>query len=620
VGKLHPGISLAAVLLCALFALHPTLDNGFTSWDDPTYVTENPDLRAASERGYGPALGRTIQGNYHPLTMLSLAWDHSRAVTVDDAGQATLDAAPFHLSSLLLHLVNTGLVFWLALALAGGRPRVAAFCALFFAVHPAHVESVAWISARKDLLYTLFFLAASIVYLRYRSDRRPWLYACCLVLFVASLLSKPAAVVLPVVLILFDLYLDGRFERARLLDKLPLLGGSLILGFVTLQGQTEAGAVYLGAFHPLERILLASYAFVAYIGKLFLPVGLSAFYPYPVQIDGRFWLALVATLAVAGLASWAFRRSRELFFAIGFLAVNLALVVQLLPVGAAIIAERYTYLAYVGPLFALGMGLDRLLRREGPLRYAAAGVAIVLAVASIWAARERAAVWRDSLTLWSSVIERFPDTAFKAYSARGVHYREQGEPEKALADYDRAIAIAPGYANTYLSRANLYRDLGRRSENPDYFRRAVQDLDRAIELDPAEPAFYNSRALAYGYLGATARALDDYATALRLDPAHVDAHQNRARLYRAAGDFDRAYDDYTAVTRYRPHDPVSWLRRADTALMASRMEEALADFTRCIEIAPAFGDCYLGRAQVHDRMGHGAAAQQDLQSARTLAR
>jgi tetratricopeptide (TPR) repeat protein len=615
-------ITLIGILACVAVVYLPSLDNGFVNWDDPTYVTENVDLRDVAQRGYGPPIHRVVQGNYHPLTMLTLAWDLGRALRIDPRlGPAA--ARPFHRTSLLLHLGNTVLVFALAWILSRGRLLVAAVCAWFFAVHPTHVESVAWISARKDVLYALSYLGAAVIYLLYRQRRSVVLYALCLILFALSLLSKPAAVVLPLALLLFDLYLDGRLQRRVLLDKLPLLVGSIVIGVVTLRAQTAGGAVHVASFDPLERVLLAAQAFVTYAIGLVAPVGHSAFHPYPRGITGGHALALLAALAILALAVWAYRRAPVVFFGIGFLAVHLVLVLQLVPVGSAIVAERYTYVAYLGPFFVLGVGLDAALRRLGRSRRR---VAALLAVATLLAAigctrivRSRIAVWRDSLTLWSDVIERYPERAAKAYSARGVHYRRLGEPSRALADYDRAIEIDPTYAKTYLSRANLYRDRGLASDDPAYFHRSLEDLDVALSLRPDDPDAYNSRALAYYHLGEIDDALEAFEAALRLAPAHRDALTNRARLWRSSGRFERALEDYSTCVELWPDDPPLRLMRADTFLVVGRVEAALEDFDRCVETDPAFADCYVGRAHVLERMGRHAEAERDRRTAARLA-
>ena len=612
--------ALGCVLVVTAIALQPSLDNGFTNWDDPQYVTANERLQSIGVRGYWQAIHPVVAGNYHPLTMLTLAWDHQRVLARDASEDGRLSARPYHVTSLVLHLGNTALVFVFAYLLGGRRLIVAVVSALFFGVHPLHVESVAWVSARKDVLYAFFYVAALILYLRYKQNGKAWAYALCLLAFALSLLSKPAAVVLPVTLLLLDDYLDGAVRWRSLIEKIPFLLGSIAVGTVTLSAQTASGAVSGASFSFLERCVLAGYGFAAYWVKLVAPVELSALYPFPQRLSGTHFAMAALAVAIGAVAVWSYRRGKSLFFAVAFFTVNVALVLQFLPVGSAIVADRYTYVAYVGLFFLVGVGLDRILQRSSTtLRYAALGLCAAAALACACASHERSRVWKDSPTVWSDVIEKFPETAFKAYAGRGAHFRQQGDPRRALADFDRAIAIDPAYYKTYLSRANAYRDLGKKEGAEAFLRKSLGDLDTAASLHDADPDVYNSRALTRFYLGHTEAALEDFASALRLDPAHVDAYKNRARLYLALDLPEQAYRDYTSYLTYRPDDPVVLLLRADTALRLGRLAESEAGFTRCIDAAPNFGDCYLGRARVRQLLGQEAAARSDSDRARGLA-
>jgi tetratricopeptide (TPR) repeat protein len=613
-------VALGCILVVTAIALHPLLDNGFTNWDDPQYVTENERLQSVGVRGYWQAVHPVVASNYHPLTMLTLAWDHQRALGRDDSEDTRISARPFHVTSLVLHLGNTILVFVFAYLLAGRRLVVAVAAALLFGIHPSHVESVAWVSARKDVLYALFYMAALILYVGYKRNGKAWAYLLCLLAFALSLLSKPAAVVLPITLLLLDDYLDGAVRWRSLLDKIPFLLGSIAIGIVTLIAQTSSGAVSRASFSFLERCVLAGHAFATYWVKLVAPVELSAFYPFPQRLYGTHFAMAALAVAIGAVAVAFYRRGKSLFFAVAFFTVNVALVLQFFPVGSAIVADRYTYIAYVGPFFLIGVGLDRILQRSSStLRYAALGLCAAAALGCAWASHERSGVWKDSATVWSDVIERFPETAFKAYAGRGAHFRQQGDPRRALADYDRAIAIDPAYYKTYLSRANAYRDLGKREGAEPFLRKSLRDLDTALSLHDADPDLYNSRALTRFYLGHAEAALEDFASALQLDPAHVDALKNRARLYLALDLPEQAYGDYTSYLAHRPDDPVVLLLRADTALRLGRLAESEAAFTRCIEAAPRFGDCYLGRARVRQLLGREAAAKSDSDRARRLA-
>ncbi|HEU5311738.1 MAG TPA: hypothetical protein VFV24_09825, partial [Candidatus Eisenbacteria bacterium] len=358
-GSLAP-LPLAAALitvLVATFAIYATsFDHEFTTWDDPDYVTDNALVRS---QDYGALSKAIVSSNYHPLTMFSMAWNAA----------PPLSPKPFLVTNALLHTINTGLVFWLALRLSRRRLFVAFWAALFFGVHPMHVESVAWISERKDVLYTLFFLAGAVAYHRYLERREiPWL-AGALALFVLSCLSKGMAVVFPLVMVLMDIWERRRvFETRSILEKAPFLAVALLFGRIVLDVQgggdlngllTKTTLHLKGIADTLpyaawERLILPTYGFAAYLVKLFVPVRLSAFYPYPPPgtLGPVHLLAPLVFLAVLALIVWDFRRTRILTFGLGWYLVTILPVLQWLPVGEAIMADRYAYLSYVGPLFA----------------------------------------------------------------------------------------------------------------------------------------------------------------------------------------------------------------------------------------------------------------------------
>ena len=539
------GLALATTLVVFL----PVLDNGFTNWDDPAYVTESRLITSLSFDHLLQMAREPVRSNYHPLTMLSLALDYRRA---------GLDPRAYHATNLALHLANTALVFWLVRAL-GGRTLAATITALFFGIHPMHVESVAWVSARKDVLYGLFFLGGLVTYARYVARRRLGLYALSAGLFMLSLLAKPAAVVFPLVLLLVDLWLKRHDRRRFLLEKVPLLLISLGFGLAALETQAHAVGV-VERFGLFERLRFACYGLVIYLWKLFVPVGLAALHRFPegpppptLRLAPLF--ALSVGLAVALVA----RRWAVVGFAFLFYLVNVALVLQVVPVGQAIIAERYTYLAYVGPLFALGAGAAATWDRSS--RVLRAALALVLAAAACGAgylAFARCLVWRDSETLWSDVIGKDPRAAL-AYHSRAAARRAAGREDEALADLEQALALKPDYAEAYNDRGAIRERRGRHLE-------ALADFERATEARPSFAVAYFNKGRAHTALGDTPAALEDYDRALELDPGFAAAYNNRASLYFAAGDFARALDDFERAVRFEPTNEAYEANRSHAAL------------------------------------------------------
>src|SRR5258705_8807156 len=319
------GAGLRAVLatLAVTFLVSlPSLGNGFINWDDNVYVYENKLMAHPTWVGL---LTMNLGGNYHPLTMASLLLNYKLS---------GMNAGSYHWLNLLLHLANTALVYFFVRKLSQGRLWTSVASALFFGIHPMHVESVAWISERKDVLYAFFYLIALLAYLRYL-DRERWVWLLAAWgAFVLSAASKPAAVVLPPTLLAIDWFRRRPFRARSLLEKAPFFLVSVAVGILTFRGQQEVGAVAApGLWTQAQKLLFACLGTVMYVVKLFLPFHLSAVYPLPSTSGHRFETAYTlapVVLLVGLLLLFVFgRRSRPLLFGVAFFFINIVLVLQL---------------------------------------------------------------------------------------------------------------------------------------------------------------------------------------------------------------------------------------------------------------------------------------------------
>src|SRR5258705_873673 len=407
------GCLVAVLVLTTAITFERAIHNGFTKWDDQLYVTENHHIRDLSYTALESNFRSFLAGNYHPLTMVSLALDY-RFWGLNPKG--------YHLTNVVLHLVNTLAVFGLIFLLTGSR-ELAVITALFFGIHPLHVESVAWVSARKDVLYASFYLGACISYVLWlkRGRLKAFYYVGALGLFLLSLLSKGMAVTLPVVLLLIDFHARRRVPlRKQVLEKAPFFLLSIVFGALPVAAQKEGGAIGNVASIPARaRAFVACYGFLFYLFKALVPVKLSAFYPYPDGVARGlpliFWLAplLVAVIALGVYRSRP--RGRGVTFGALFYLVNVVLVLQLIPVGRAITADRYTYVSYIGVGFVVALGCRYFMhgpqeRHEGPRRAATAVLAVLCGIL-ILAARARCEVGKENVSLWSDVIAKYPTAA-----------------------------------------------------------------------------------------------------------------------------------------------------------------------------------------------------------------
>ena len=494
--------------LAAIGPFLPALRNGLV-WDDKVYVAGNPLFALGWRAAIAQAFRTITIGNWHPLTLLSLCFDHALG------GPEPLT---YHLVNLLLHAANALLVQRTIVRVTGDR--VAAFgAALLWAVHPLRVESVAWISERKDLLYAMFFLLALLAYFRHASasGRIGGSYAAALGCFVASCLSKAMGVSLVPVLVLADWLLGRRGSARTLAEKVPFAIVGLVIGCVAIGAQRSADAIPLAQSGGLPaRIAYACYAVVFYGVKTIAPFGLSGLYRYPVGPEGGLlpsvWASVVLTLALAAACVAAARRSRLVGFGIGTAVATIALVLQILPVGGVVAADRYTYLPGVGLSIVVAAGLARA--RAYARRVAIVAV-VPVAIAFSAATWARCGAWRDEVVFWSSVLARDPGAA-PAHQNLGVALDERGDAAGAIAHLDAAVRIGPAVPEYRFDRGLAMGDAGRWDE-------ALADLTEAIRLKPDFAAAYMNRGLALEQMGRAAEGAPDVRRAAELgfpvDPA-----------------------------------------------------------------------------------------------------
>jgi tetratricopeptide (TPR) repeat protein len=496
-------IGLVPALLTFLLYL-PSLGNGFVNWDDPTYVLENARIRSLSPEFFKFAFTSFYFSNWHPLTLISYAFDY--ALWKDSP-------LGYHLVNNVFHSINTGLVFLLTLKVAC-RTKASAFTstaaafitAMLFGLHPQRVESVAWISERKDVLCAFFFLLSLLAYMRYSASARKILwYSLSLVFFILALMSKPMAVTLPVVLLILDFYPLERLQsgiKTIVLEKFPFLALSAASAIITIFAQRSEGALMAVEKYPLwMRAVSSLKAAGFYVFKAVYPAGLAPYYP----LSGRAELfdlsffasaALMAALAVTSII--ALRKTRAVSAAWLFFIVTLLPVIGIVQVGSQAAADRYTYIPLIGPFMLAGALLALTLewaRRKKTALSAAAYIAvisifIVLAGMTI----RQTAFWKDSISLWNRQIEVYPGKVPHAYNLRGLAYDEQKKHREAIADFDTAVALDPRYAYAYNNRGNARKAAGE-------FGKAIDDYLKAASLAPhlAEP--YINLSVAYSETG-----------------------------------------------------------------------------------------------------------------------
>jgi len=406
-----------------------------------------------------------------------------------------------------------------------------------------HVESVAWVAERKDVLYAFFYLLCLWSYDKYVESRARSSYLLSLLWCALSLASKPAAVVLPVTLLAWDFFRGRKLALNTLAEKLPFFALALVVGWLTLHAQSSEGATDAAQLHSLgTRVLFASYGFMLYLAKLVWPAQLSVFYPMP-AIGEPLSLAykLAPAIFAASLVACALtiRKHPVVAGCFAFFLINLLLVLQLKIVGSAIIADRYTYVPYIGLFFLCGWLLDRCVPQR--IGYAAVlGVGTILAVLS----NQQARVWESGATLWDNAIAHAPSA--RAYVGRAKVYRAEGNSRAALACYDEALKLRES-GELYAGRAGVHADL-------DEDALALADYDKALSIEPKSAAARAGRGALLSRMGKLDLATQDLSEALRLDPGLKTAYRNRALTFMKLNEHEKAIADFKAYLRFAPAD------------------------------------------------------------------
>ncbi len=595
---------VVVVVLAVLFHA-PALKNGFVNWDDGIYVYENGMIQSLDPGSCRWMLTSFHATNWHPLTWLSHAVD-----------RALFGLAPrgHHLTGILLHGCNTLLVLLLTMVLwlkAQARPQSSAasahpavpaealvagcVTAALFGIHPLRVESVAWIAERKDVLCAFFFLLTLLSYCLFVScadtTRRAFWFTAGIALAAAALLAKPMAVTIPCILLLLDIYPFKRFSFAAganqkakvVLEKIPFLLLSGISATLTVMAQ-HAG----GAFESLERLPVhlrlvnALYSPLFYLGKMVWPAQLVPYYPFPKTIH---FLDLVyyciAVIVVLGMTRWCIRLWRRgkcaFLIAWAYYLITLVPVAGIMQVGSQAAADRYTYLPSLSIFLLAGAGVAKLCARfAGRKNIIAAGWALAaLLVAALGVCTiTQIAIWRDSESLWTHVIKVFPGSVPVAHNNLGVLYDRQGLHDKALEEYEKALAINPSFADAHANLGVAYKRRGN-------YEKAIEEYQKALAGNPNMAEARTNLGLAYYHQGMYDKAVAEYQKALNIDPLLAVAQYNLGMAYYALGMHDKTLEAYTKAVAINPSFAeahyklgLTYYEKKNYALAKSHVEKA----------------------------------------------
>ncbi len=580
----------AGLALAILLAYLPVRTYDFLNFDDPDYVSANAHVRQGiTPSGIAWAFTSTESANWFPLTRLSHMLD------VELFG---LDAGWHHLVNVLLHAIATLLLFaFFYRATKAQWPS--ALVALLFALHPLHVESVAWIAERKDVLSALFWFLTLWLYVRYIEKPETSRYLLVLVSFVLGLLSKPMIVTLPFVLLLVDVWPLRR--RLLLGEKIPFFVLSAASAIVTYLAQAGSGAVEALSVPFGFRLENGLLSYWIYIEKMFWPAGLAVFYPYPQQIAA--WQAAAATLAILAISAATLRVWRKHpYLAVGWFWYlgTLVPVIGLIQVGAQARADRYSYVPMVGLLIMLAWGAADIVRFWPRVRNAVAALAVAACAVCAVLTFIQIQYWRNSETLFRHALDVTRANRL-AHHNLGVALADQGRFPEAIEQYQAALQIEPNAANVQTDYGNALAKSGRIPEAIEHYRAALQFL-------PDAPITHNDLANALTSIpGSMPEAIAEYQTALRLKPDYTEARNNLAQVQSNAAEMeynlgvelaksskpDAAMARFEEALRLKP-DYVDAHNNLGVVLAgAGRVQEAISHFETALRIDPNSVDAHV---------------------------
>ena len=599
------GVAAAGVHLGAL-------DCGFIAYDDDAYIYRNPHLR----QGFTPdSLRWAVTAHlthdalphldyWQPLTVLS------RLLDVELYG---LSPRGHHATNVALHGMNAALLF-LALEAMTGAPWRSAFVSALFGLHPLRVESVVWVTERKDVLSGLFWMLTLAAYLRFVRTRERRDYALVLAAFVLGLMAKPILVTLPFVLLLLDYWplrrlgpRDWRTLRALALEKAPLFAFAAASLAITVISHAR-GAYFVGLeARPLSmRVGTALVDYARAATRIAWPQPMALPQPFPLTASpAAVVVACGAALAIVSAAAW-IQRDRRPWLAVGWLWFlgTLAPTIALVSSGAHPLADRFTYIPHIGLGIAITWGLAEIVPASA--RMVLWGTAAAALAASAFATVAQARHWRDSETLFRHAVAVTTDN-FDAHFNLGNALAEKGRGAEAIDQYRKTIALHPRHARAHNNLANLLGLEGRIDA-------AIVEYEAALRLQPDYGDAHSNLGLLHARKGDDRRAREHLAAALRAKPRHADALYNMGRLEERAGRSAEALDLLTRAVSADPDFAAAFVSRGNLLAQSGRLQDAERDYREALRLRPSDADAAnnLGRAlELQGRTAEAMAAYEE---------
>jgi len=614
----NPFFYISIILLISLLLYIRVFWYGFINWDDDMYILNNPIVKSISLKNI---FSGYILGNYHPITILVYAIEFYFF---------ELNASGYHVINVLLHLLNTFLVFTVFKHISGNN-IIALITSLLFGIHPVHVESVAWIAELKDVLYTFFFLLAYFSYLIYKKARKKIYYLLSFIFFSFSILSKAMAVSFPLILILTDYYLvnknlinEKNITFRNILEKVPFFLLALIFGFIAIEAQKTIGAADVLPFSLGQRLVFATYSYVMYLIKLILPLGLSAYYAYP-SFNGNiiptyYYSYVFIFIVLLVLIFLSLKKNKIIFFSMLFFTLNILFVLQIKSVGGAIMADRYNYVASIGIFYLISSGVYYILSKSSIKKIKRtifisffSGIIIFYSYLTF----TRIALWENSIVFWNDVITK-NDNIPIAYQNRGMAYMQARKYDEALRDMNKAVRLSPGFATAYYNKALVHMYL-------EQYNESISSFNKAVSINPIfknqEKTFtiaYYNRGTIFLNQNKMDAAYSDFCKVITLDSNYTEAYVNRGNILRDRQLSSEALADYDKAIQLNPLFSKSYFNRGNLFLGQKKFGEAIADYDKAIELTPDYAKAFYNKGNAEYFLGKRQLACKSWQKASLL--
>ncbi len=602
---------LAGIIFITILIYSNSIKNDFIyQLDDDGYITNCSAIKAINSENIQAIFTNAYVGLYLPLTMLTYMVEYHFF---------GLNPAAYHTTNLLLHLINVLLVFLLIYKIKP-NPLIAGIVTLFFAIHPMHVESVSWLSERKDLLFSMFYLLGLNTYIFFARNQQSKYYLLTILAFILALFSKTLAISFPFFLILMDWYYGRKYASIKVLaEKIPFFALSLTFGLIAIYfGKTlNSQDTITPYFSWFNRIFLVSDAILFYLYQMVAPINLAVYHYYPKTVGGalplRFYISgavlLLVVIAMLWLLFFKIKKNRkDIILGLIFFVIPTSVILHIVPLGRAYTGERYTYLSYIGLFFLFAIFAEMVFDNKSniydKIKPWFAGFLVIVALAFSFLTWQRNNDWKDSMTMFTDLIEKYPDHGHP-YLCRGITKFQFGDNKGALEDYNQSIKFDSLDAKVFSNRASVRGIFG------DY-KGALDDCNKALKIEPEYINALSNRAAARLYLNDLTGAFDDFTACIRLDSSNLTYYRNRIMVSEKLGKSQQLLADYKKLILSEPANAANFAGRGVIYYKDGNYNLAINDFSKALQLKPSLNGVFFNRGNAYFSKGQFELAISDF--------